>query len=200
MLQYSGKAVNSISIVHAWIHEMTEEITYQGRIVEVVEFPSPNGERVFEKARRAPGTRLIIPVGKGEILLTKEYRHEVDGYDYRLPGGKVFDTLDEYNAFLQSGGDIIEPATKKAREEAQEEVGIVVRDLKHIHTSRLGATMEWDLYYFEVTEFSESEQSLEHGEDIAVVKVTREEAKAMCLDGRIDEERSALVLLRFLNQ
>lgn len=178
---------------------MSEKITYQGRIVEVVEFASPDGERVFEKARRAPGTRLIIPVGADEILLTKEYRHEVDGYDYRLPGGKVFDTLDEYNVFLQSDEDIIEPATKKAREEAQEEAGIMVRDLSHIHTSRLGATMEWDLYYFVVTEFSENEQSLEHGEDIEVVKVSRSKAKQMCLDGRISEERSALTLLRYLS-
>lgn len=33
-----------------------ENITYQGRIVEVVEFASRDGEKVFEKARRAPGT------------------------------------------------------------------------------------------------------------------------------------------------
>lgn len=82
--------------------------------MEVVEFPLMM-VKTFEKARRAPGTRLIIPVGEDSILLTKEYRQEVDGYDFRLPGGKVFDSLEEYNSFLQSDEDIIVPATKKQK-------------------------------------------------------------------------------------
>jgi len=32
-----------------------------------------------------------------KILLSREYRSELDRYDYRLPGGKVFDTLAEYH-------------------------------------------------------------------------------------------------------
>jgi len=53
-------------------------------------------EVVFETARRAPGVRLII-VRDGQMLITREFRNELDDYDYRLPGGKVFDTLDEYS-------------------------------------------------------------------------------------------------------
>lgn len=177
---------------------MDEKITHQGKIVEVVQF-SPDGTRVFEKARRAPGTRLIIPIGNDELLLTKEFRHETGGYDFRLLGGKVFDRLDEYNAFLQSGHDILGPATEKAKEEAQQEAGITVQELEHFHTSVLGATMEWDLYYFIVKEHTKSQQDLEHGEDIEVVRVSRDEAKQMCLDGRISEERSALTLVRYLS-
>lgn len=176
-----------------------EVITHQGRIVEVVEFPSPDGKKTFEKARRAPGTRLIIPIGEDSILLTKEYRQEIDGYDFRLPGGKVFDSLQEYKAFLESGADIIVPATKKAKEEGKEEVGLDVKELEHIYTSILGATMQWDLLYFVIKESTRGEQALEHGEDIEVVEVARDEAISMCLDGRISEERSALVLLRYLN-
>ncbi|HMS30771.1 MAG TPA: hypothetical protein PJ984_00045 [Candidatus Saccharibacteria bacterium] len=177
---------------------MIEKISYQGRIVEVVEFPSHDGEKTFEKARRAPGTRLIIPVGEDSILLTKEYRQEVDGYDFRLPGGKVFDSLEEYNSFLQSDEDIIVPATKKAKEEAKQEVGLEVKDLEHIYTSVLGATMQWDLLYFVIKESKRGEQELEQGEDIEVVEVLRDDALKMCLDGRISEERSALVLMRYL--
>ena len=177
---------------------MKETITHQGRIVEIVEFPSVDGKRFFEKARRAPGTRLIIPIGEDSILLTKEYRQEVDGYDFRLPGGKVFDSLEEYNAFLESGKDIMEPATKKAKEEAKQEVGLDVKALEHIYTSILGATMQWDLLYFVIKESKRGDQELEHGEEIEVVEVTRDEAVEMCLDGRISEERSALVLLRYL--
>lgn len=174
-----------------------EVITHQGRIVEVVQF-SPNDKQTFEKARRAPGTRLIIPTGSKEILLTKEHRHEIGGYDFRLPGGKVFDSLTKYNDFLQSGADILGPAAEKAKQEAHEEVGIEVKKLSHFHTSVLGSTMEWDLYYFVIESFEEISQALEDGEDIEVVKCSYDEAKKMCLDGRISEERSALTLLRYL--
>jgi hypothetical protein len=177
---------------------MAETITYQGKIVEVVEFPSADGKKIFEKARRAPGVRLIIPIGEDSLLLTKEYRQETGGYDFRLPGGKVFDSLEEYNKFLQSGVDILNPATIKAKEEGKEEVGIDVKELDFIYTSILGATMQWDLLYFVVKEYKRGEQALEQGEDIEVVEITRDEAAEMCLDGRISEERSALVLLRYL--
>lgn len=177
---------------------LKEVVSYQGRIVEVVEFSSPDGERTFEKARRAPGTRLIIPIGEDSILLTKEYRQEIDGYDFRLPGGKVFDSLEEYNSFLKSGDDIIVPATKKAKEEARQEAGLEVKSLEHIYTSVLGATVQWDLLYFVIKESVRGEQELEHGEDIDVVEVSRDDALKMCLDGSMSEERSALVLMRYL--
>ncbi len=66
------------------------------------------------------------------------------------------------------------------------------------HISILGATMEWDLHYIVVGAYTESRQALEYGEDIEPIIVSRDEARQMCLDGRISEERSALTLLRFL--
>ena len=48
-----------------------------------------------EIVRRPPGVRLLI-VKEGNVLLTKEYRHEADGYDFRLPGGKVFESLRDF--------------------------------------------------------------------------------------------------------
>jgi len=179
-----------------------EHIAYQGKIIEVVEYGvevKPGVTKTFEKARRAPGTRLIIPTEKG-ILLTKEFRHELNGYDYRLPGGKVFDELSEYNEFLASGGDILVPSTAKAKAEAKEEAGLDVEELHHYHTSYCGATVQWDLYYFILETYAQSGQELEEGEDIELNEVAYEEAKAMCLDGRVSEERSALVLLRFIEE
>lgn len=182
--------------------DRTENITYQGKIVEVVEYDvevAPGKVKTFEKARRAPGTRLIIPTESG-ILLTKEYRHELGDYDYRLPGGKVFDSLSEYNDFLSSGQDIRIPATAKAKAEAREEAGVITDDIKHIHTSVCGATVEWDLHYFVVGQYERAEQELEDGEDAEVIEVSEYDAQAMCMDGRVSEERSALVLLRYLNK
>jgi ADP-ribose pyrophosphatase len=178
---------------------MNEKITYQGKIVEVVEKEVLIGDKTktFELARRSPGVRLII-LKDSTVYLSKEFRHEVDGYDFRLPGGKVFDTLVEYNKALSNNVDILESAKTAAIKEAHEEMGLVVSDLELFHKSVCGATVEWDLYYFIVTDFTKQGQQLEEGEVIELHPVSISEAKDMCLDGRIDEERSALTLLRYL--
>jgi ADP-ribose pyrophosphatase len=177
-----------------------EEVVYQGRIIEVVQLPQPSG-KIFEVARRAPGTRLIIPSKDGtRLLLTKDHRRELGDYDFRLPGGKVFDTLEEYDTFRASGKDILEPAEAKARAEALEETGLIVTKLHHIYTSICGTTVEWDLLYFLVGEWQEhpAGQAPEDDEDITVGWYSREEVKAMALDGRIREDRSVAIILRYL--
>ena len=180
---------------------MNETIAYQGKIIEVVEREVKIGEKTktFELARRSPGVRLIL-VKDGMVHLSKEFRHEVQGYDCRLPGGKVYDRLEEYNEALANGADIQETAMHAAAKEAREEMGIAVENLEMIHKSVCGATVEWDLYYFVGTDFTQARQDLEEGEVIETFPVTTEEAKSMCLDGRIDEERSAMTLLRYLSK
>lgn len=177
-----------------------ENITHQGKIIEVVqkEFEHNGQTQTFEFARRSPGTRLIIPKGD-KILLSKEFRHEINEYDYRLPGGKVYDTLEEYNKALEQNINISESAKNAAIKEAREEAGIEVKDITFFHQSICGATIVWDLFYFVVNDFNEVPQELEHGEDITIELVDRNKAKEMCLNGTIKEERSALVLLRFLS-
>lgn len=178
-----------------------EKIAYQGKIIEVVEktVDVQGKEKIFEIARRSPGVRLIIP--KDDlVILSKEFRHELGTFDYRLPGGKVFDTLEEYNQANKSPESLLSVAEHAAKKEAHEEVGIDVTDIKFFHKSICGATVEWDLYYFIVESFETGEQHLEEGETISVELVHKDEARAMCLDGRISEERSALALLRYLSQ
>ncbi len=178
-----------------------EKITHQGRIIEVVQKEVERNGKVqsFEFVRRSPGVRLIISKGD-KILLSKEFRHEINGYDYRLPGGKVFDSLEEYNKAIKTNADINEEAKNAAVKEAREEVGIEVKDIYFFHKSICGATVVWDLFYFVVKDFNEVPQQLEEGEDITAEFVDREKVKEMCLNGTIREERSALVLLRFLNE
>ena len=69
-----------------------------------IELPQTDG-RTFELARRAPGVRVIIPDHRaaGKVLLTKEFRRELNGGTSRLPGGKVFDTLAEFETFRATG-------------------------------------------------------------------------------------------------
>ena len=180
-----------------------EEIVFQGKSVEVVHQPRKIGDKrvAFESARRSPGTRLIIVNEEaGKVILTKEYRTELDSYDYRLPGGKVFDSLDEYNEFLASDKDILEPAVERAKIEAREETGIIAQNVEHLHTSVNGATVTWDLFYFVIDKWEQAEQELEAGEDIAVEWLTFDQAREVALSGDMHEDRSVAVLLRWLNR
>lgn len=178
-----------------------EEIVAKGKIFELVHVEQPDG-RIFEVARRAPGVRIIIAdKADRKILLTKEFRQELDDWDYRLPGGKVYDTLDEYEAARQSGEDILAAAKRKTIGEAAEEAGIEVRDAKLFKKSTLGATVEWDLFVMEAQEWHNSEagQALEQGEQIVADEwFSFAEAEQMIYDGKMQEERVALVLLQWL--
>ena len=180
---------------------MSEEICVKGKIFELVERKQPDG-RVFEIARRAPGVRIIIADKTNKkVLLTREFRHELGDHDYRLPGGKVFDTLDEFEAFRTSGEDIAEAAKRQAINEAQQEVGVDIVELELYKKSVLDTTVEWDLYVFETDnwQLSVQGQELEIGEKIeADTWVGYDEAKRMILDGKMQEERIALILLQWL--
>ncbi len=182
---------------------MNEEIFAKGKLFELIHVTQPDG-RVFEIARRAPGVRLIISdqVNK-KILLTKEFRQELNAWDYRLPGGKVFDTLDEYEAYRATSGDILSKVLEKGIQEAHEEAGIAVQSLHLFRKSTLGATVEWDLFVTEVDAWraDEAGQALEQGEQIeAETWLSYVDAEKLILDGGMQEERVALILLRWIAQ
>jgi ADP-ribose pyrophosphatase len=181
--------------------DMSETIFATGKLFELVHIAQPDG-RVFEVARRAPGVRVIIADRPNKkVLLTKEFRRELNDWDYRLPGGKVFDTLKEYEAFRQSGKDMLAPATAKAKAEAAEEAGMVIDDVKLFKKSTLGATVEWDLFVFEATTWRDHHagQALEDGEQVEQVEwYDFADVEKMILGGHMQEERIALILLQWL--
>jgi 8-oxo-dGTP pyrophosphatase MutT (NUDIX family) len=178
-----------------------ESVYASGKLFELVHLAQPNG-RVFEVARRAPGVRVIIAdKTKKKLLLTREVRRELATPDYRLPGGKVFDSLTEFEAFRVSGKDIAGAAAAKAKAEAQEEAGIAVEDVKFVKKSVVGATVEWDLYVFEATQWHPHEegQSLEEGEQVEDVSwYDFTDVEQMILEGAMQEERIALITLQWL--
>ena len=185
------------------LNKMAEQIVYQGRIIEVINKDVIVGDKTltFEIARRAPGVRLIFVTAK-KILLTKEYRHEHSAVDFRLPGGKVFDKLSDYNAFLESKGDLVEAAKTAVDREAFEEVGLKPTNKRLFHISKCGATVDWTLYYFIIDSFEniDSGQNLEHGEEIELFWCSHDEARKLAIDGSISEDRSVGVLLRYLEE
>lgn len=152
---------------------------------------------MFERARRPPGVRVLITKDE-KILLSREYRREQGKYDYRLPGGKVIDTIAEMRAF---DGDIITEATDAAMREAREEAGVVIRHHELIHTSHCGANIEWDLYYFLATDFDETgehERDDEGESDLTTAWYTFDEVRAKILANEMSEDRSVAVILKWM--
>ncbi len=182
--------------------KQNEKIVYQGKIIEVLQQEVKIGDtsRIFEFARRSPGVRLIIKNKKGNFLITKEYRRELKNWDYRLPGGKVFDTLDEYNKALEMNLDLTQKAKEAAVKEAREEVGILPKNIDLFLVSKAGATVVWDLFYFVINDFEKINQGqdLEVGENISVIEVNPRELKELCFQGKMQEDRSVGVVLRYL--
>lgn len=177
-----------------------EDIKFEGKTFQIISQPWNFDGRIknLERARRSPGVRLII-VKDNKLLLTKEYRMELNRYDYRLPGGKVFDSLEEYKEALESGKDMLEYAIDAAKKECIEETGIVAKKIKHFQTTQAGQTIVWDLYYFIVEDFEENKegQSPEFDEEIYPEWKTFEEINELCIKNEISEDRSLGVLFRF---
>lgn len=183
-----------------------EKIRYKGKFFEVItEDVDIEGTIMeFEKIRRSPGVRVIVQDKEDNILLTREFRRELEKFDHRLPGGKMFDSLDEFNEFRdRNDGDIREQAKNVARKEVEEETGFKLDTIEYFSISKLGATVEWDLYYFlAVADRSQNaKQHLEPGEHIEIVWVTKEQARNLILEtDDFSEERSATTLLKFLHR
>ena len=173
---------------------------FLGEIFRVTQTVQPDG-RIFERAIRSPGTRIIIHnVAQNKILLSKELRTEINDYDYRLPGGKVRNLIAEWESIKDSTeiDTIIFEACKK---EAREESGIEIHTLNHFTTSTSGGpTVSWDLQYFVTTDFSIlPNQDLEPGEVIETNWFDIKDVIEICLSGQMQEGRSAAALLRYLH-
>ncbi len=168
-------------------------IKYHGKIIEVIE--ELHGNKVFEIAKRSPGVRALI-INNDKMLLSKEYRRETNNYDFRLPGGKVFDKLDD---FCKHENENLLPYAKNAViKEVYEEVGLVAKNPNLIKISKAGATIQWDLYYFEIKQFEKDIQHLEDGEDITFEWYSFDNVLKLCQENKIQEDRTVGVILNYL--
>lgn len=154
--------------------------------------------------RRPPGIRaLIVDKDKKQILLSKEFRYELNEWDYRLPGGKVFDSLEDYKESLNRN-DVLEHVEKTVPKEVLEEVGLIVRNPNLLKVSKDGAGVIWDLYYYEITDYEVSENGpqLEENEFVdGFVWKSYDEVIKLCSTHEIHEDRTIGILLTYiLNQ
>ena len=182
---------------------MNWETKWTGKMWLAQQSVQPDG-RIFERVMRAPGSRIMI-VNDGKILLNREKRTELGGaIDYRLPGGKVFDTNGEYQEFLKSQQDITEASRQSIAREALEETGIIVDPLKleYLGVDILGTTCTWDLHYWLATQFTEHIDGAQFHESeseeiLGFVWLSVADAAKLALDSKqFSESRSALKIIQ----
>lgn len=163
-----------------------------------------NQKKIIKRkmVRRPPGVRALI-LNKNDnqkILLSKEFRYELDKWDYRLPGGKVFDTLDLYKEAI-ARNDVQKYVDKSIAKEVLEEVGLIVKSQKLLKISHDGAGVIWDLFYYEIKDYEESLDGahLEENEFVeGYVWKSFDEIIKMCIEQKINEERTVGVLISYI--
>lgn len=179
-------------------------IIAEGKLGAIVGLPmlvdSGNGhtEKTFERFVRPPGTRIIALRDK-TIFLQKEHRLEAkNGFDWRLPGGKVVDNFTEYKEYLgktMPDNRIIEAGRKELQEEAKLDSNSTTIFKKSV----CGASVEWDLYYLIATDVVDHVNYHDEGEEIIDGKwFSFDEVRQMCLNGNIDEDRTVATLYQFI--
>jgi len=178
-----------------------EEVVFSWKNFDVIQQEYSDWEKIklFEIAKRAPWVRLIILDEKQEkILLTKEYRNEIDAFDFRLPGGKVFDTKQQRDNADYS--KIEEHAIEAAKIECREETWLIAKSLDLFTVSYAWATVSWDLYYFIVDSFevNSAGQDLWTGEVITTHWYSFKEVITLCENWDIKEDRTLWVLFKYL--
>jgi ADP-ribose pyrophosphatase len=180
-----------------------ENIVFKGKLFEIVHQyiqyrkGTISGQFEQEIARRTPGVRAIVKDLDQNILILKEYRTEHLGWDYRLPGGKVFDSIEDFIS-ASGSGELNRYVVSAVKKEVLEETGIRIDVPKLICITKAGASIEWDLYYFEAAALSFMKSNLQADEIIDFEWKSLEEVKKLCLNGSIKEDRTVGVLLKYI--
>lgn len=174
------------------------------KITQIIKVDNREIEKnlTYEIVRRGPGVRAIV-VKNNKILLNREYRYELGEWDYRLPGGKVFDLFTDYETAIRNN-EVQKMIEKQLDEELMEEADIKRKKSNFMEISRCGFTIEWDLYYFLINDFEilpsfyDTKIQKSEYEFIEHCWIEYSKVLSMCLNGELAETRSAFVLIKYL--
>ena len=166
---------------------MTTRQVYRGNVVNVRRdsVVLPNGHRAELEVVEHPGGAAVLALDDNDrVCLLKQYRHVVGDFIWELPAGKR---------------EADEPPEQTARRELAEEAGV-----KAAHWSPLGkmysspGVFDEAVYLFLARDLTATSTQREPSENLEVHWVPLAEAARMARDGRIDDAKTVIALLRAL--
>jgi ADP-ribose pyrophosphatase len=176
----------------------TRQIDYKWKLIAIEKI----ADKWFERAVRPPGVRLVLKNTEGKLLVTREHRFEHDDFDYRLPGGKVFDDLDSYLKVRNDEEKLKAAVITAAKLEAKEEAGVdTMKNLQIDHVSKAWATVEWDLYYVSwiITELWEQTLTGDEWEHwVEILFLDEWEMLKLIKSWAMKEDRSIAMMMKYL--
>jgi ADP-ribose pyrophosphatase len=159
------------------------KLVYEGKYFRVFHETVDLGRETpetFEYVWRTDGAR-IVATDDSRILLTREFRHELDEVDWRLPGGKV---------------DPPESPEVAAQRELREETGYVARSWEFLWSTTPDSTVRYLRHFYVASDLTFVGTSHDLGEHIENRWVDVDDACNLALGGQVREEISALAILR----
>ncbi len=146
-----------------------------------------------------PSVRIIIETKEG-FILNHEIRKSSGGKRLPyLPGGKIFEKLEEFLR-LRIGTELTLHILDAARKEALEEQGIEILKMEYFGKTRWKEKAPADIYYVKVLEFKQTDQILEHDENIERIVIPRSEIENLLFSSKFKEPQSAFMLLKYLRE
>lgn len=105
-----------------------------------------NNNKKYEFIVRSPWVRVIITNELKQILIMKEFRKQLNSWDYRIPWWVMYDDIDEYISVRWLPEKLQQRATEQAYKESQEETWVLVKDIILEDISHCGGKIERSLY------------------------------------------------------
>ena len=165
----------------------SQEIVFKGKLVQVRldKIVEPGGHEASREIVVHPGAVCVVArPTPDEVLLIRQYRHATGSILLEIPAGGLNDAESPEKA-----------AVRELEEETGFRAGKVVERAKFWTTP--GFTTEF-MHLFEATELVKTKTNPDEDEVIEVDVVHRDEALRMIEDGRIQDAKSILGLLRVL--
>jgi 8-oxo-dGTP pyrophosphatase MutT (NUDIX family) len=143
----------------------------------------PNGHEAELEILHHPGGAAAVAVdADGRVCLLRQYRHAAGGFVWELPAGR-----------LEPG----EPPQETARRELVEEAGIAARDWRSLGVSLSSPGVFTErIHLFLATGLDPAPLAREAAEVMEVHWLPLEEAVSRCVDGRIEDSKTCIGLLR----
>ena len=165
--------------------QLDSERLYDGKIVKLYRdrVELPNGKEAFREVVRHPGGVIILPIdNEGNVRMVRQFRYPYDRAILEIPAGKL-----EYG----------EEPFAAAQRELSEEIGATAE-----HWMDLGKLLPTPGFCDEVQhlylarDLTFGETHPDEDEFLEQVKLPFAEAFAMAADGRLQDSKTVVALLR----